>query len=79
MAPVAPDLGKTAIEGGGGEERGKGGGDEMFQLKAELVEVCVRSERPWSGLFIGRPCRFRRQDIFSPAELTMARNMCLQR
>ena len=52
MAPVAPDLGKTAIEGGGGEERGKGGRDEMFQLKAELVEVCARSERPWSGLFI---------------------------
>ena len=72
MVLVAPNLGKTEIEEEG-EKKGKGRGDEVFQLKAELVGRSVRSNRQWPGLFIGRPCWFRWRDIFSPAELTGAR------
>jgi hypothetical protein len=47
MVSAAPDLGETKTERGEGEERRKGEGDEVFQLKVELVEVSARSERPW--------------------------------
>ena len=60
MAPATPDLGEIGVEQGGEGERGKGGGDGVFPLVAELLEERVRPERHWPGLFIGRPCRFRR-------------------
>jgi hypothetical protein len=54
-------------------ERGKGGGDVVFQLVAELVVERTRSEQQWPGLFIGRPCRFWRQDISRPPSSPVVR------
>ena len=77
MAPAAPDLGKTETEQGEEEERGKGGCDGVFQLVAELVVESAGSERQWPGLFIGRPCRFRRRDICRPPSSPGGKHKCL--
>ena len=54
MATVAPDLGKNETELGREVEREKGGGDEVFQLLADLRVRRVRAERHQPSLFIGR-------------------------
>lgn len=69
MATAAPELGEIETELGGGVEKGNGGGEEVFQLLAELGVVVVMWERHWSGLFIRRPWRFGGAKIFLPAEL----------
>ena len=58
MAPATPDLGEIRVEQGGEGERGKGGGDGVFPLMAEMVVERSRLEQHWLGLFIGRPCWF---------------------
>ena len=54
MASAATDLRETGTEQGGEEERGKGQGDGVFQLMAELAVERARPERQGPGLFIGR-------------------------
>ena len=54
MAPTSPDLGEIGVEQGGEGERGKGGGDGVFLLMAELVV----ERRGWSGTGQAYLCRF---------------------
>jgi hypothetical protein len=72
MAPTTPDLGKIGVEQGWRGKRGKGGGDGVFPPVAVLVVERARPERHSPGLFLGRPCQFRRQDISHPPSSPMA-------
>ena len=72
MAMAALELGENKIELKRGVERGNGGGDEVFQLHAELGVVVVKLEHHWSGLFIGRPWRFGDTRYFCLPGLSLA-------
>ena len=62
-------MGKNETELGREVERENGGGDEAFQLLAELGVKRTRAKHHHSSLFIGQQWRFRRRDIFPRHEL----------